>query len=135
MVQGPSVHRLNALVPDGENEFRLYPVVFQQRQAQKKELSAAPPQLDDSDEDAEQAELETMCYRDKKTASQVLAHARSIHKAWRENYLDKTERIEVKPDNINDLLFSICSFSERSERYEREQEREKEQGSAVPNFR
>jgi len=43
MIQGPSIHRLNALVPYGEQEFRLYPVVFQQRQAQKKELPASPP--------------------------------------------------------------------------------------------
>jgi hypothetical protein len=27
-VHGPSVHRLNAIVPFGDSEFRLYPVVF-----------------------------------------------------------------------------------------------------------
>jgi len=52
-----------------------------------------------------------MCYRDMATGLKILQHARSIQKAWLENYLDKTERIEVTADNINELLFSICSFS------------------------
>lgn len=58
-----------------------------------------------------------------------------IQKAWRDNYLNKTERVEVTPENINDLLFTICTFGERSERQERELEREREQGSVVPSFR
>ena len=58
-----------------------------------------------------------------------------IQGAWRKSYLAKTERVEVTTENINELLFTICSFSERSERFEREQEREKEQGSTVPSFR
>jgi hypothetical protein len=76
-----------------------------------------------------------MCYRDPLVAKSLLSYARLIQKAWRDNYLKKTERVEVTADNINDLLFTICSFSERSERFEREQEREKESGSAVPSFR
>lgn len=76
-----------------------------------------------------------MCYKDLKVGQTLLSHARLIQKAWRENYLEKTERIEVTASNINELLFTICSFSERSERFEREQEREKESGSAVPSFR
>lgn len=133
------MHRLNALVPHGDREFRLVPVVFQQgtkRQAQKKELPSAPVTSDTlTFEQAERAELESMCYKDLKVGRTLLGHARLIQKAWRENYLDKTERIEVTASNINDLLFTICSFSERSERFEREQEREKESGSAVPSFR
>ena len=115
------------------------PVVFQQgtkRQSHKKELPSSPLQADElTKEEGERAELDLMCYRNNEIAKIILSHARLIQKAWRDNYLEKTERIEVTAENINDLLFTICSFSERSERFEREQEREKESGSAVPSFR
>lgn len=80
-------------------------------------------------------ELESLCYRTQQISKQVLAGARTIQQAWKDNYLERTERIQVTADNISELLFTICNFSERGERFEREQEREKEQGQIVPSFR
>ena len=61
-----------------------------------------------------------MCYKDSKIAQSVLDFARKIQSAWKNNYLSKTERVEVTPQNIDELLFTICSFSECSEKFERD---------------
>ena len=65
-------------------------------------------------------EVNLLCYKDSNVARSLLQHARMIQKAWRDKYLENTERVEVNAANIDDLLFTICSFSERSERFERE---------------
>ena len=61
-----------------------------------------------------------MCYKDKEVGLKVLEYARMIQKAWKDNYLEHTERVEVTAKNIDKMLLTICSFSERSERFERE---------------
>ena len=48
----------------------------------------------------------------------TLALARQIQKAFRDNYLKKVEKVKVTADNVQSLLFSVCTFEDEEQKEE-----------------